>query len=278
MDTLSSEKKVQISEEGVQQPVGNVFETYRSPSDHDTTLVHIHDEEFKNLRIDPTRILGSKNITKHSNHSEVFDWKYKVTFDVPSESHGGPFKNQVGLISCVDIAQILYVNHKDKRLCDCQGHKKQENCYNNRRALNKGNCPNVKQEDLDKLTKEERDCLEHCDVRIWQSRFIESMPQWECHISDYIEVENPVESPPTKKEFKVALKATFETENDLESLFMAVYKKIHNLKKADSVNAKDYVQCKCNMLGYLTENLVVTLDRLQKRPEVLQKVINELKK
>jgi len=77
-----------------------------------------------------------------------------------------------------------------------------------------------------------------------------------------------------QQHFRYALHVVFESEADLESLFMAVHKKIHGLKKSDPTTIYHHNATHPNMLQYLAENRLVTLSRLQKQPDFFQKVTN----
>lgn len=217
------------------RPVGNVFKTvqslYSQPSSKPKPEVFLHDEDIKNMDIDPVCVRETKeeatlpqtvhmcdNDRQWNNYTPGVDCKHVVVFDSTALGEGfaalPEFKNQVGMMSCLDIAQVLSM--QGKYLCACQHgdgeHKvkweEARDCYK-KRKVDHGRCVHVKEEDDAKITPMERHCMECRDARIWEDNLarnisvqhpdgvslvteagsVTDVPKWDFHGSDYVRVQ-----------------------------------------------------------------------------------------
>lgn len=194
---------------------------YSQPTAKPKPEVFIHHESFQNMDIDPVCIRETKETSKlpfpnievnsmslmqtkpddhhWGNYTPMVDCKHLVVFDTDQSTEDPAtgqwmkgeteglrcnYKNQVGKMSCLDLAQVLFMSgEKAKTLCACQsggvdhkaGWEAARECYKRRRLDQAGErvvgrhvrCVNVKEEDDLKISPTERHCLECRDSRIW---------------------------------------------------------------------------------------------------------------
>ncbi len=239
-----------VSKRRNEKKKGDVYTSARSlysqPSTKPKPEVFLHHESFANMDIDPACIKETKEEARlpfpnkevnsislmqtepddrhWGNYVPGHDCKHLVVFDSTqsTEDHDtgkwkeGEYKNQVGVMACLDIAQVLFMSgEKPKTLCACQHgdgeHKKKweaaKECYK-RRKMDKSRCVNITAEDDAKITSVERHCIECRDARTWEYNLAANVsvehpdgtvavdenttPKWDHHFSDYVRVERIV--------------------------------------------------------------------------------------
>lgn len=215
-EKVSTDRETPTTKPSRGRPVGNVYKSvqslYSEPSSKPKPEVFLHDEDIKNMDIDPVCIRETKeeatlpqtihvcdNDRQWNNYAPGVDCKHVVVFDSTQSSENpktgawmkGDFKNQVGMMSCLDIAQVLSM--KGKYLCACQhgdegegkipfeeSFENAKQCYKRRRlgwkvdvdgrkgTAREARCSNIKEEDDLKITPMERHCMECRESRQWE--------------------------------------------------------------------------------------------------------------